>query len=79
MFHSLIWKDKGQAAILAANCPSTEELRQIMQQSLAEHNGRYIKELTDKPTTTERDTNYFKRQSVELEERCVVLEEKNRP
>eukprot|EP00579_Thalassiosira_antarctica_P011874 CAMPEP_0201922158 /NCGR_PEP_ID=MMETSP0903-20130614/10260_1 /ASSEMBLY_ACC=CAM_ASM_000552 /TAXON_ID=420261 /ORGANISM="Thalassiosira antarctica, Strain CCMP982" /LENGTH=1269 /DNA_ID=CAMNT_0048459237 /DNA_START=92 /DNA_END=3901 /DNA_ORIENTATION=- len=58
----------------AANGPSTEEMRQIMQQSLAEHNSHRIEELVAKSAAAERDAAHYKQRYEELEEKYNLLD-----
>ncbi len=72
------WKGGGQTAIREANSPSTEEVCQIMPQSLAEHDRFRIKELLGKTAVAEKDAISFERRNVEFEEKCVELKEESK-
>ncbi|KAL7539613.1 hypothetical protein ACHAXR_009451 [Thalassiosira sp. AJA248-18] len=62
-------------ALLPPTGPSTEEMRQIMQQSLAEHNSARIEELVAKSAAATRDADHYKQRYQELQSKYDSLEE----
>ena len=57
--------------------PTSEEMRQIMAQSLAEHNSSRIEELVAKAASSERDAAHYKSRYEELSSKYNTLQEQS--